>query len=110
MKHIRQEMYDDFVNEVKMIYLDNLQAIILFGSVARGTATEESDLDIAILVNSDDKSMYDQLLDVVVRIDLDNDVVISTTIIEKEQFDTWKDVLPFYKNISKEGIQLWEAA
>ena len=110
MEHIRQEMYDDFVNEVKMIYLDNLQAIILFGSVARGTATEESDLDIAILVNSDDRLMYDKLLDVVVKMDLDNDVVISTTIIEKEQFDTWKDVLPFYKNISKEGIQLWKAA
>ena len=110
MKHIRQEMYDDFVNEVKMIYLDNLQAIILFGSVARGTATEESDLDIAILVNSDDRLMYDKLLDVVVKMDLDNDVVISTTVIEKEQFDTWKDVLPFYKNINKEGIQLWEVA
>ena len=110
MEHIRQEMYDDFVNEVKMIYLDNLQAIILFGSVARGTATEESDLDIAILVNSDDRLMYDKLLDVVVKMDLDNDVVISTTIIEKEQFDTWKDVLPFYKNINREGIQLWKAA
>lgn len=107
---MKDMLYNSFVEEVRRIYKDNLSAIILFGSVARGTATEESDLDIAILVNSDDKSMYDQLLDVVVRIDLDNDVVISTTIIEKEQFDTWKDVLPFYKNISKEGIQLWEAA
>ena len=103
-------LYNDFVEEVKGIYKDNLSAIILFGSVARGTATDESDLDIAILVNSDDKEMYEQLLDVVVKLDIDNDVVIATTIIEKNQFDAWKDVLPFYKNINREGIRLWKAA
>ena len=103
-------LYNDFVEEVKGIYKDNLSAIILFGSVARGTATDESDLDIAILVNIDDKEMYEQLLDAVVKLDLENDVVIATTIIEKNQFDAWKDVLPFYKNINREGIQLWEAA
>lgn len=103
-------LYNDFVEEVKGIYKDNLSAIILFGSMARGTATDESDLDIAILVNIDDKEMYEQLLDAVVKLDLENDVVIATTIIEKNQFDTWKDVLPFYKNINREGIQLWKAA
>ena len=45
-----------------------------------------------------------------ITLDLDNDVVIATTIIEKNQFDAWKDVLPFYKNINREGIQLWKAA
>ena len=103
-------LYNDFVEEDRRIYKDNLSAIILFGSVARGTATDESDLDIAILVNTDDKEMYEQLLDAVVKLDLENDVVIATTIIEKNQFDAWKDVLPFYKNINREGIQLWKAA
>lgn len=103
-------LYNSFVEEVRRIYKDNLSAIILFGSVARGTATDESDLDIAILVNIDDKEMYEQLLDAVVKLDLENDVVIATTIIEKNQFDAWKDVLPFYKNINREGIQLWKAA
>ena len=42
-------------------------------------------------------------------LDLEN-VVIATTIIEKNQFDAWKEVLPFYKNINREGIQLWKAA
>ncbi len=43
-------------------------------------------------------------------LDLENVVVIATTIIEKNQFDAWKDVLPFYKNINREGSQLWKAA
>ncbi len=110
MKDIKKDFYDRFVDKTRSIYLDNLKAIILYGSVARGSATEESDIDIAILVESDDKEMYDRLLDVVVEMDLENDVVISTVIIEEEQFEKWKEALPFYKNIKKEGIQLWMAA
>ena len=30
--------------------------------------------------------------------------------IEKANMDKWGDVLPFYKNIKKEGVVLWKAA
>ncbi len=44
------ELFKKLVPAVREIYGDNLLKIILYGSVARNTATEDSDIDIAFLV------------------------------------------------------------
>ena len=36
--------------------------------------------------------------------------VFSFIDIEKEKMEQWGDILPFYKNIQKEGIVLWKTA
>ncbi|WP_049895723.1 nucleotidyltransferase domain-containing protein [Oribacterium sp. NK2B42] len=56
---------DWFVDEVKSIYGNNLKSIILYGSVARGTADEDSDVDIAMIIVNEDEAMYDKLLDII---------------------------------------------
>lgn len=56
---------DWFVDEVKSIYGNNLKSIILYGSVARGTADEDSDVDIAMVIVNEDEAMYDKLLDII---------------------------------------------
>lgn len=103
-------LFKSFVDETKKIYADNLKAIILYGSVARDEARDDSDVDIAILVDSDEEGMYDRILDVVVNIELKYNLVISVVLIEMDRFKKWGDVLPFYKNIKKEGITLWTVA
>ena len=44
------------------------------------------------------------------EMDLKYGKVFSIIDIEKEKIDKWGKVLPFYKNIQKEGIVLWKAA
>jgi hypothetical protein len=48
-------MFEDKVTEFveKVSNAFNPKAIILFGSVANGTATEDSDLDIAVILDTD---------------------------------------------------------
>ena len=103
-------LFERFVDEVKSVYGDNLQSIILYGSVARGTANEESDVDIALIIKNEDEKMYDKLLDIVVDIELEYNIVIAIVLIETALFEKWKNVSPFYKNITNEGIELWKAA
>ena len=103
-------LFMSFVDEAKKIYADNLREIILYGSVARDEARDDSDVDIAILADSDEEGMYDRILDVVVDIELKYNLVISVVLIEMDRLKKWGDVLPFYKNIKKEGITLWTAA
>ena len=105
-----EKKLSDLVNAVCNIYGDNLISVILYGSVARNEATEDSDVDIALLVSKDDEVMHKRMLDILVDFDLEYDKMISPSLIEKEQFDKWKTVLPYYKNIEKEGIVLWTAA
>ena len=82
----------------------NVEAIILYGSEARGTATEESDIDIAVIIEHYTEEMHQQMIDAVVDLELEYNKVISVLLINNTQFNVWKNVSPFYKNIKKDGI------
>ena len=85
--------------------------IILYGSVARGTNAEDSDVDIAVLINSSlTADELDLLSDFIVDMNLKYDTVFSVIDVPNEQYQMWKDTIPFYKNVTREGISLWKAA
>lgn len=96
---------------ISKIYGRTLDKVILYGSYARGDQTPESDVDIAIVVRKGNtEKMHDELLDLVVDYELDLAVTLSVVPIEYENYVEWSKVLPFYRNIDKEGIILWNAA
>ncbi len=69
------------------------------------------ELDIAVILNwSFDGETRKKLIAWAAEIDLKYEKVFSIIDIEKENMDKWGNVLPFYKNIRKEGIVLWKAA
>ena len=51
MPQVTQNLLEQYVEEIKKIYGTHLQKIILYGSYARGDYTQESDIDIMILVD-----------------------------------------------------------
>lgn len=85
----------------------NLQRVILFGSYARGDYDQESDIDYTAIVHGDRRSLQskmNQVWDLSAEIGLENDVVISPTVIPAEEFEKYRFALPYYRNIDKEGI------
>ncbi len=93
------------------IYGESVERIVLYGSTARGTNTPESDIDIAVMLRSaPTKSMNDQLLDLAVDLELDCGRVLSVIKIDYPRYLEWQDTLPFYRNIDREGVILWQAA
>lgn len=93
------------------IYGSYLYTVILYGSYARGEQTDESDIDIAVILkDGNTESMHDSMLDIVVDYELDLGHTLSVVPIEYDNYQEWRKVLPFYKNIDKEGIILWKAA
>ncbi len=105
-----QTVIDKLVPSLQKIFGNSLTSIILYGSVARGTQTNESDVDVAVIVKSYTEEMHEQMIDLTVDLDLDYGCVLSVLLIEEEQFEEWGNVLPFYVNIKKEGQVLWNAA
>ena len=96
---------------LRKIYGALIDSVILYGSAARGTQTEESDVDIAILLHSGaTKEMREQMLDFIVDLELACGKVLSVLFIDYEKFVVWKDTLPFYQNIQRDGVVLWQAA
>ena len=93
------------------IYGNLIDSVILYGSVARGTQTDESDVDVAVIMRPGATAeMHDRMLDMVVDLELACDRVLSVIRIDRDRFREWETALPFYQNIRKEGVVLWSAA
>lgn len=91
------------------IYGAILQDVVIYGSYARGTQTDESDVDIALLLKrKPTAAMTRKMIDCVATTELSLGKVLSVLDIDKSKYDEWKEVLPFYANISKEGISVWK--
>lgn len=85
--------------------------IILFGSYARGDFEEDSDVDIMVLLDCprDDLPKYRKMLSGVSSdVSLDNDVTVSLMLNDKNTFYGMMDILPFYQNVQRDGVVLYE--
>ena len=108
---MKNPMLEEVTNGILKVLGHQLKSIVLYGSVARGTATFDSDVDIALFVTSEiNKNTFDKLLDFIVDMDLKYDKIFSIVDINVEKYKKFKNVSPFYRNISKEGVVLWKEA
>lgn len=95
--------------QVENLLSDKLKSIVLFGSYARGDYDDESDIDIMVLADIEDdevNSYTRNLYKMVSHIGLENDVVLSLCLVPDERFNRFKDILPFYRNVDREGVKL----
>ncbi len=77
----------------------------LFGSKARGDDQPDSDIDVLVIVASDDWHIRDKVYDVATDILLQMDVCISPKVISKNRFDQLcKEGTSFIHNVSKDAI------
>ena len=108
---LTEEMKTEVVHGLVTMFGGNVQEIILYGSVARNEAGEESDVDIAVILRKEfDEKARRRFTAWAAELDLKYDKVFSIVDIEQEKYSQWKTSLPFYRNISEEGIVLWKIA
>lgn len=89
-----------------------VEQIILYGSYARGDYSPESDLDIMLLMNcnhEDVKRFQKSVCKIASRIGLEDDIEVSLTMQDKDTFEKRLAILPFYRNVKKEGVTLYES-
>ena len=93
------------------IYGNAIAEVVLYGSYARGQETDESDVDMALVLRANQTDeQYDRMTDLVVDYQLDLGITLSVISIEQKEYMEWKTILPFYKNVASEGIVLWKSA
>lgn len=96
-------MKEDLTQGLVDLFSDSILAIILYGSVARNDNTDESDIDIVIIIKNEmDDATKEQFIHWSAELDLRYDRVFSIIDIQEENMEKWGNVLPFYQNIQKE--------
>lgn len=98
-----------FIQEVKKILGDRVKKVILYGSYARGDFNKDSDVDIMILTDLNEKEIEeyrDKISDIAFDIELENEIYISPIVKNVDKYNARINVIPFYMNIKKEGVEL----
>ena len=107
-----EKMLGELADMLQKVYMDKLKAVILYGSAARGTATNESDIDIILLIDGTDQELRcfeDKLNSVSTDISLKYFKVFSIIDVSYQEFIEWMKISPFYRNVSEEGVVLYAA-
>lgn len=82
---------------------------ILYGSEARGDARPDSDIDLLVLLDGDQRLSIAKEMEVrspLYEIELETGVAISPMIMLKSQWEKRPFRTPFYINVTNEGIEL----
>ena len=102
-------LLDQYTEILRKIYGSHLKTVILYGSYARGDYKADSDIDIVAIVHGERfylqeglKKVWDRSAD----LELEYGTIISPTVIPFDEYEKWKNVLPYYKNIELEGVEI----
>lgn len=105
LKHITEIM----ANAYREVYGANIMTIYLYGSYARGDYDGESDVDLVAIVKGERTVLQDKLKkvwDISVDVGFEHDVVISPMVIPYSEFEEYREKLPYYRNIEREGLKI----
>lgn len=93
----------------RVVYGRDIVEIVLYGSYARGDFTEGSDIDLVAVVRGSRLDLQEKLKaiwDVSAELGLENDIIVSPTVIPYDEFMKYKQSLPYYRNIAEEGCKV----
>ncbi len=109
-KNLLNELLQKVAEHSKEVFGDKLKSVILYGSYARGDYDEESDIDVMIMVDLPPEELVRDRTKITyfcADLSVDNDVFISPKLQSLPLFEQWKNALPFYQNVIKEGVRVY---
>ena len=96
---------EQFKNILQQNLGDRLVELRLFGSKARGDDRPDSDIDVLVIMATDDWHTCDAVYDIATDILLQADICISPKIISKDRFDQLcEEGTSFIRKVSKDAI------
>lgn len=105
MKQEDRRLGAEFARRVRALFPD--ASVWVFGSRARGDAVSESDLDCLIVLDKISKQVDRAIRDIAWELGFENDVVITTLLLEREEFQHGPmSQSTLVANVLREGAQV----
>ena len=96
-----------FANVVRSRFGESVIDIRLFGSHARANAHEESDVDIAVVLEAAGWEERRDIIDLAADIGLEHELILSPTVFDRKTYERWRaQDRPLVRDIETEGIRV----
>lgn len=95
----------EFKQQIAELYKHRLKKVVLYGSYARGQASDEhSDIDLAVVLTGTVEPCreIDRMIDIITDINLDYDVLLSVYPVSENDYQSVNS--PLLLNLRREGI------
>lgn len=92
------------------LFGEKLKKVILYGSYAKRLQQDESDIDFFILVDDSEENLREKkyrIAEIMTQLSLDYDILVSITEETYNRYKEYSTIIPFYKNIAKDGIEIY---
>lgn len=108
MSRIQKEAVSRYLEILNQAYRENISTVVLFGSVARGDWSPESDIDLLIVTVNGNPSLKDEISMACFDIMIETGVILSPLVMDQETFEWHKKYRdPLFNQIERDGIDLW---
>jgi len=98
----------DLKKRLVEVYGNNLTEVVLFGSAARGEATDESDIDLLVVLRDipDPGEEFDKVFKIEREIEerFEDKVVISLVLATEAEYRAKAE--PLFLNVQREGVRV----
>lgn len=102
-----QQALERFKTALRSLLGDNLLSLRLFGSRVRGEGTEESDLDVLVVVREKDRTLCRLIVEESLEVDLAYETNLAPTVLSAEEYRQNREYqTPFYHNVERESLPL----
>ena len=105
-KAILKKLNIDVETAVKELLGEKLIRVILYGSYARGDFDEESDIGFALITEIPNENIHtynNAIGEITSELSIKYGIVVSIILISTDLLNEYKEILPFYMNLIKEG-------
>jgi predicted nucleotidyltransferase len=96
-----------YIADIGERFPEDVLSVTLFGSKARGDASAESDIDLLVLVDEENREIRSELWRIASDVSLEHNVVLSVRVFARSRWaETCRIRLPLYRAIVADGIPL----
>jgi predicted nucleotidyltransferase len=95
------------VERLVQAFPDQVLATTLFGSKARGDDSAESDIDILVIIPSEDWQAARKIRQIGARVSLEQDVLFNMHVVDRIQWaEMERSQFIYWRNVQHDGIEL----
>jgi predicted nucleotidyltransferase len=108
LKARERRALQDYRDRLRARFANRVAHLILYGSRARMEGDRESDLDVLVVIDRDDRQVENEVALEAFAPSLEHDVLISPLVWSQAHYDLHRRLgLLIFQNIERDGIELW---